>query len=188
MFNLVTIEDTIRIPPHNLSLPLVEAIKLQIQSLFFDKVIKDQGLVITLYDICSVEGGFVFPGDGAPTYKVEFRLVMFKPFIGEVLVGKLKKCDKSGLYLSLGFFEDIHVPEHLLQQPSRFDEEENLWVWSYNENDMFMDLEEEVRFRVEHVKYPPIPVEQDNNAKPFAPMEMTALINADGLGLVSWWS
>jgi DNA-directed RNA polymerase subunit E'/Rpb7 len=30
--------------------------------------------------------------------QVEFQLVMFRPFIGEVLTGKLKKCDKSGLY------------------------------------------------------------------------------------------
>lgn len=152
MFNLSTIEDTIRIPPQELSLPLLDAIKAQIEKLFFDKVrnfetlapllpcfpvvpnimslsacqtgcngeqgslvcsaeahdpvgsgddsgkkcfnllvygfisthsqifiafnfliyqvIKDLGLVVTLYDVKSVEGGFVFPGDGAPTYKV----------------------------------------------------------------------------------------------------------------------
>ncbi|KAG0612551.1 hypothetical protein M758_6G036600 [Ceratodon purpureus] len=50
---------------------------------------------------------------------VNFRLVMFRPFVGEVLIAKLKRCDKAGLYLSLGsFFEDRHIPEHLLQQPS----------------------------------------------------------------------
>eukprot|EP00249_Psilotum_nudum_P019455 c27262_g1_i1 orf=581-1147(+) len=188
MFVLVSLCDTIRIPPHNLSLPLLEAIQIEIRKLFFDKVVKDLGLCITLYDIQSIEGGFVFPGDGAPTFTVDFRLVMFRPFVGEVLVGKLQECDKSGLSISLGFFDDIHVPEHLLQQPSTFDEEEKLWLWNYQGTDMFMDLEEQVRFRVAQVKYPPIPVEQENNAKPFAPMEIIADINADGLGLVSWWS
>ncbi|KAH9576965.1 hypothetical protein CY35_01G190000 [Sphagnum magellanicum] len=97
------------------------------------QVLKDLGLCVTLYDIKAVEGGFVFPGDGAPRFTVDFRLVMFRPFVGEVLIAKLKTCDKSGLYLSLGsFFEDIHIPEHLLQQPSTFDEDEKLWVWNYN--------------------------------------------------------
>jgi hypothetical protein len=77
---------------------------------------------------------------------VDFRLVMFRPFVGEVLIAKLKTCDKSGLYLSLGsFFDDIHIPEHLLQQPSTFDEDEKLWVWNYNGTPMYMDLDEDVR-------------------------------------------
>ncbi|KAH0902566.1 hypothetical protein HID58_042069, partial [Brassica napus] len=33
----------------------------------------------------SVEGGFVLPGDGAATYKVGFRIVVFRPFVGEVI-------------------------------------------------------------------------------------------------------
>lgn len=39
-------------------------------STFTFQVIKDVGLCITLYDIRAVEGGFVFPGDGAPRFTV----------------------------------------------------------------------------------------------------------------------
>jgi DNA-directed RNA polymerase III subunit RPC8 len=81
---------------------------------------------------------------------------------------------KLGGAVSLGsFFDDIHIPEHLLQQPSTFDEDEKLWVWNYNGTPMYMDLDEDVRFRVVQVKYPPIPIEQEKNAKPFAPMQIT---------------
>ncbi|KAL3685631.1 hypothetical protein R1sor_003653 [Riccia sorocarpa] len=187
MFVLTKFKHEVRVAPQKLSLPLLEALTGEIQTLFFDKVIKDVGLCITLYDVRAIEGGFVFPGDGAPRFTVDFQLVMFRPFIGEVITGKLKRCDKTGLYVSLQFFEDIHIPEHLLQQPSVFDEDEKLWIWNFNGNDMFMDLEEEVRFRVVQVKYPTIPTEQDKGAKPFAPMEIIGDINADGLGLVSWW-
>lgn len=38
MFQISTIQDTIRVPPHDLSLPLLEAIKRQIEKLFFNKV------------------------------------------------------------------------------------------------------------------------------------------------------
>lgn len=70
MFVLTVLQDTLRIPPHNLSLPLQDALTRQICSLYFDKVLKDLGLCVTLYDIKAVEGGFVFPGDGAPRFTV----------------------------------------------------------------------------------------------------------------------
>lgn len=34
---------------------------------------------------------------------MDFRLVMFRPFVGEVLIAKLKTCDKSGLYCMFPF-------------------------------------------------------------------------------------
>ncbi len=58
------------------------------------QVLHDLGLVITIYDILSIEGGFIYPSDGAAHYTVKFRLVVFKPFINEVLTGRLTRCDK----------------------------------------------------------------------------------------------
>eukprot|EP00897_Mesotaenium_endlicherianum_P005428 jgi/Mesen1/4913/ME000246S04147 len=192
MFVLVSLKDTFRIHPQDLNRPHLQSVTGEIRKTYYDKVVvPEHGLCISLYDIQSVEGGFVFPGDGAPRFTVKFRMVMFRPFVGEVLVGKLTGCDPTGLYVSVGFFGDIYIPEHLLQAPSTFDEEERLWVWKFNENDMFMDLDEQVRFRVAQVKYPALPLEQeqqDKSTKPFAPMQITGDINADGLGLVQWWS
>lgn len=34
------------------------------------QVLKDLGLCVTLYDIKNIDGGFVFPGDGAPHFTV----------------------------------------------------------------------------------------------------------------------
>ena len=34
------------------------------------KVLANLGLCISVYDIRSIDGGFVFPGDGASTYTV----------------------------------------------------------------------------------------------------------------------
>lgn len=37
------------------------------------------------------------------------------------------------------------------------------------------------------MSYPPIPVEQPKESKPFAPMLVTGSLDHDGLGPVSWW-
>ncbi|CBI17939.3 unnamed protein product, partial [Vitis vinifera] len=73
------IELTLRLP--SLDLSLNETIKGELESQFLDKVIANLGLCVSVYDIRSIDGDFVFPGDGASTYTVEFRLVMFRPFV-----------------------------------------------------------------------------------------------------------
>jgi DNA-directed RNA polymerase III subunit RPC8 len=70
MFYLSELEHSLRVPPHLLNLPLEDAIKSVLQNVFLDKVLADLGLCVSIYDIKSVEGGFVLPGDGAATYKV----------------------------------------------------------------------------------------------------------------------
>ena len=107
MFYLSLIEHTLRLPPQLLGLPLNEAIKGELESLFVDKVrgfsiafafsfcycefrvfkrlkencvvmqvIANLGLCVSVYDIRSIDGGFVFPGDGASTYTVYFIIYL----------------------------------------------------------------------------------------------------------------
>ncbi|KAG8100028.1 hypothetical protein GUJ93_ZPchr0013g34230 [Zizania palustris] len=101
MFVLSQIEHNLPMPPHLLSRPILDAIKSELERLFLDKVVTNLGLCVSVYDIRSVEGGFIFPGEGCSTYKVSFRLLMFRPFVGEVLVGKISGYDEKGLHGTL---------------------------------------------------------------------------------------
>lgn len=60
-------------------------------ALVADKVIPGVGLVVTLYDLLEVGSGSIPPSDGAVHFRSTFRLVIFCPFEGEVLVAKLLK-------------------------------------------------------------------------------------------------
>nr|CAD1818772.1 unnamed protein product [Ananas comosus var. bracteatus] len=175
MFCLSEIEHDLPIPPCLLNRPLISAIKEELERLFLDKVIANLGLCISIYDVHSVEGGFIFPGDGSAMYKVKFRMVVFRPFIGEILMGKIESSDEDCLRLSLGFFNDIYIPEHRIARPCKRGDD-GIWYG-------FM----RVRFRVLSIKYPPVPNEQKEDAKPFAPMEIIGETSGDGLGLPSWW-
>ena len=94
MFELVTIEDRLRIAPEDLELEIPQAVTRVIERLYFDRVIVNIGLVVTLYDILTLEGGFVQHTEGSVHYDARFRLVVFKPLPNEVLLGKLHSCDK----------------------------------------------------------------------------------------------
>lgn len=132
MFILSALEEEIRVQPSDLHKTPLEAVTEAIEQRYIDKVIPDLGLVVTLYDIQSIEGGFIYPSDGAAFFKTKFRVVVFRPFVGEIIVGKLKSCSREGLKVSLDFFHDIFVPEHALQEPSLYVEAEKLWMWQFD--------------------------------------------------------
>ncbi|KAJ4878923.1 RNA polymerase Rpb7 N-terminal domain-containing protein [Raphanus sativus] len=191
MFCLSELEDTVRVHPSNLGSPLEDAIKTELKELFLDKVLSI-GLCVSIYDIKSVQGGFVLPGDGAPTYKVRFRIVVFRPFVGEVIAAKFKESDSNGLRLTLGFFEDVYVPAPLIPTPNRcepdpYNRNQMRWVWKYGDDEFIIDDSCQIKFRVENISYPPVPIERAEDAKPFASMVVTGTIDDDGLGPVSWW-
>ncbi|RVX20869.1 hypothetical protein CK203_002465 [Vitis vinifera] len=60
MFFLSLIELTLRLP--SLDLSLNETIKRELESQFLDKVIANLGLCVSVYDIRSIDGDFVFLG------------------------------------------------------------------------------------------------------------------------------
>lgn len=43
-----------------------------------------------------------------------FRLIVFRPFKGEVLTGRISSSTPAGIKVRLDFFEDILIPGHLL--------------------------------------------------------------------------
>ncbi|CAD7704380.1 unnamed protein product [Ostreobium quekettii] len=204
MFFLSTLEESIRLEPKDLDKPRADAISLVIEELFVDKIVQDLGLVVTLYDIVSIASGFVHHSDGGPRFQVVFRVVVFRPFAGEVIVGKIKRVSRAGLHVSLGFFDDVIIPEHYLQEESMFDEAEQLWFWKYvgedgQENKLYMELDEDIRFKSKAVRFQAIPTPEElrkarekdpligTAEKPLALMEVIGEVYSEGLGPVAWW-
>lgn len=56
------------------------------------------GLCIALWDILKVDDAFIFPGDGSSHSVVHFRYTVFRPFMDEILLGKIKGCSKEGVH------------------------------------------------------------------------------------------
>lgn len=50
---------------------------------------------------------------------MNFRFIVFRPLLGEVLVGKLRSCSLDGVHVSLGFFDDVLISPECLQEPKR---------------------------------------------------------------------
>lgn len=203
MFVLAEMKDVIRIKPFNFVYNVRESLEFGLNKKFANKVVHNVGLCITLFDITEIGDSYILPGDGSSHTPVTFRFIVFRPFVDEVLVGKVKSCTADGVQVSLGFFDDIMIPKEYLQQKSKFVDTEQLWVWEYETDegphDLFMDINEEIRFRIIDEEFvdltPEGPAPPPVDGEPVLPVEnkrspytVSASISESGLGLLSWWS
>uniref|UniRef100_A0A182N331 DNA-directed RNA polymerase III subunit RPC8 n=1 Tax=Anopheles dirus TaxID=7168 RepID=A0A182N331_9DIPT len=215
MFVLAELKDNVRIAPELFGLKLPEAIKDEINRKLANKVLLNVGLCIALKDIVKLGDSIILPGDGASHTEVNFRYIVFRPIIGDVITGKIRSCSREGVHITLGFFDDILIPPSALQHPSRYEEAEQAWVWEYpledgNTHDLYMDIGESIKFRVSGEVFeessPIGPPDQEvpsgaagtsaggagtSNATGQegnkTPYRIVAAINESGLGLLSWW-
>lgn len=118
MFVLTRISDVIPVAPSLFDTEYTRVLTEQIERKYANKVLADVGLCLTVYDFVSIGDALIHPSDGTAHTQVEFRMVVFRPFVGEVLKGKIVSCDEDNVRVSMGFMEDILIPSFALQSPS----------------------------------------------------------------------
>ncbi|EUB60711.1 DNA-directed RNA polymerase III subunit RPC8 [Echinococcus granulosus] len=199
MFVVVPITDVVIIKPKKFGSDIEEVIAHELNSRFSNKVLYKVGLCISLWDIKKIGDMYILHDSGSYQVVVSFRLICFRPSIDEVIIGTVKNCTPDGLHISLYFFDDIFIPADKLRHPSKFDFEQQCWIWQYEDDgesaDLRIEKNDTIRFRVEQeVWQDPNPngEKQDQNqpVSPFgnkSPYVILGSIVSDGLGLTCWW-
>jgi DNA-directed RNA polymerase subunit E'/Rpb7 len=97
MFVLMILRDTVRLSPHLYKRPFDEALIDELQKKYANKVIPGHGLGIAVDGFESKGTPTIYANDGGAHIRVEFRLIVFRPFRGEHIVGRVRQQDASGL-------------------------------------------------------------------------------------------
>lgn len=195
MFILSEIQDLVRIPPHTFNTPIEVALTNELHKKFANKVVSNLGLVVAVWDLREIKDGRLKPGDGAVFVETTFRCVVWKPFVGEIITGWVAECSAEGIKVKVGFFDDIFIPKTYLFEHCSFKPVEKAWIWSPDgENELYIDVNDKIRFRVEEEIFVNVKPknsnealglqEQDNKVPPYA---LLASCQTDGMGCVSWW-
>ncbi|KAI0981100.1 hypothetical protein GJ496_001503 [Pomphorhynchus laevis] len=208
MFTLAELKSVVRINPSQLGESIESSIIDQLNYKLTDKVIFNVGLFVRVFDVTDISAGHILPGDGASHHRVNFRALMFRPCIGEIVYGHVLRSSIAGTYVRVGqVFQDIFIPAKAHQHGSEYNEAEKTWVWKYcteevdsgdedNNIDvepeadscvsLFMDVGEPIRFRVVDEVFEEQPPEQENKES-CPPYTIIGSINEPGLGMLSWW-
>lgn len=145
MFVLTLLADSIRIPPPLLSQPTLTSIQTEIEKRYPNKIIIDVGLILCPYGPpLQIGDGVLVPGDGGAHHQVLFQCVVFRPFVEEVLIGTVSECNEEGLNVSVGgFFDQVFIPAYWMLNPSRYDADAGVWVWTPSYDDDEKEQEED---------------------------------------------
>ena len=112
MFKLVTLEDTIRIPPETFGNPLKAVGHQQVKAKYEGMVDEELGYVIAVTDVKVSPVGKIIPGDGAAYHKVSFSLLTFYPKIQEVVEGEIVEIADFGAFVRIGPIDALlHVSQ-----------------------------------------------------------------------------
>jgi len=111
-FNLVTLEDSIRIPPSKFGEPLEEVAREQLKLKYEGIIDEELGYIIAVTDIKVSPVGKIIPGDGATYHKATFSLLTFYPKIQEIVEGEVVEIADFGAFLRVGPVDAlIHVSQ-----------------------------------------------------------------------------
>ena len=107
MFLISCLKDNVKIAPSSFGKAQSQAITECLNEKYSNRVVYNLGLCVSVWDLVEIEDPIVYPGEGGSFVKVTFRMAIFKPFIGEVLVGKVKYCDEEGIKGTVAFYSHL---------------------------------------------------------------------------------
>ncbi|RJS89437.1 DNA-directed RNA polymerase [Candidatus Bathyarchaeota archaeon] len=109
---MVTLEDSIRIPPDKFGEPLEEVAREQLKLKYEGIIDEELGYIIAVTDIKVSPVGKIIPGDGATYHKATFSLLTFYPKVQEVVEGEVVEIADFGAFLRVGPVDAlIHVSQ-----------------------------------------------------------------------------
>jgi DNA-directed RNA polymerase subunit E' len=112
MYELITLEDTVRIPPQRFG-ESIRKVALEILMKEYEGIIDpDLGVVICVVEVEDVKAGKLLPGDGAAFHKVLFSVLIFKPIQHEIVEGEVVEVVDFGAFIRLGPLDGLcHVSQ-----------------------------------------------------------------------------
>lgn len=126
MFNLVTVEDTIRIPPEKFNEPLEKVALEQLRMKYVGVIDDELGYLIAVTDIKVSPIGKIIPGDAATHHKVTFSLLTFLPKVQEVVEGEVVEVADFGAFIRIGPVDALLHISQLMDDFITYDEKQGV--------------------------------------------------------------
>jgi DNA-directed RNA polymerase subunit E' len=126
LFKLITLEDTIRIPPETFGNPLEAVGHQQVKAKYEGVVDEELGYVITVTEVKVSPTGKIIPGDGATYHKVNFSLLTFYPKIQEVVEGEVVEIADFGAFVRIGPIDALLHVSQLMDDFISYDEKQGI--------------------------------------------------------------
>ena len=95
MYNIVEVEDDVRVQPPKFELGLQESVKASLTEKWEGLIQKGMGVILVVTSVKSIGEGRIYAGDGAIHYPVQFEMLVYRPEQHEIVEGQVIDVDMS---------------------------------------------------------------------------------------------
>lgn len=128
MFKILTIKHEIGVPPTKFDLELNEAVKESLQEQVEGKMHPDIGVFLSVTDVISVGEGKIIPEDGAIYYPVEFKILIYRPEINEIVIGEVVDVTEFGAFTRVGPLDALIHVSQIMDDKISYDAKNSIFV------------------------------------------------------------
>ncbi len=151
MFKLVTLEDTIRIPPDKFGEPLND-VTLELLKAKYEGIVEEGlGYVIAVTSVKVSQVGKIVAGDGARYHRVLFSLLTFYPQIQEVVEGEVVEVADFGAFVRIGPIDALLHVSQIMDDYISYDERQSMMMGK--ETGRRLKLGDVIRARITAVSF-----------------------------------
>jgi len=126
LFKLITLEDTIRIPPETFGNPLKTVGHQQVRAKYEGIVNEELGYIVAVTNVKVNPVGKIIPGDGATYHKVTFSVLAFYPKIQEIVEGEVVEIADFGAFVRIGPVDALLHVSQLMDDFISYDEKQGV--------------------------------------------------------------
>ena len=102
MFQIVEVEDIIRIEPINFGDALNAIAEKILKGRYESTITPELGYVILIMNVKTEKVGKIIPGDGGTYHTVNFKLLSFLPKLQEIVEGEVVEITDFGAFIRVG--------------------------------------------------------------------------------------
>ncbi|PIN98665.1 MAG: DNA-directed RNA polymerase [Candidatus Diapherotrites archaeon CG10_big_fil_rev_8_21_14_0_10_31_34] len=112
MYAIISMKDTVRVPPKDFGGKLEESILKIVKEEYEGIVDESVGVIVAVLEVDKVGEGKVIPGDGSAYYESEYKALVYKPEPKEIVEGTITEITEFGAFVRTGPIEGlIHVSQ-----------------------------------------------------------------------------
>ena len=112
MFYEIRAKSHVRVSPNLLKEDTKDAVLVRLNEQFEGYIDNEVGFVVCVTEVLNIGEGIIVPGDGAPFYETEFKMLTFVPELQELCLGKITDVTNFGAFINIGPVDGtIHVSQ-----------------------------------------------------------------------------
>jgi DNA-directed RNA polymerase subunit E' len=146
MYKLVTVEDTVRVPPHRFEEDVVDVINQELEAMVVGRIDKNLGVILAVTDVEGIGEGNIILGDGAVYYTAVFKILTYIPAVNEVVEGYVTETTEFGAFVNFGPIDGLIHVSQITEDFMSYDSKNS--AFTGKESNKVLKVEDHVRARI----------------------------------------